>query len=467
MTYLRLSTACATLSWIAIGASMHRNLAAIDQQSPPPNFVLIVTDDQSWVGTSVLMDATDSQSRSDYYRTPNIERLADMGMRFTRGYSPAPFCCPTRRSLLIGQTPARHIYQEDQENWTKKYRQQLSLPQMLKRANADYRTAHFGKWDLRFDGVSPEDMGYDVSDGKTGNGTGGNKGTGGPAARDDPKLVFGITQRTCDFIEQESAAGNPFFVQVSHYAVHLDIFFKKQSLDAAVDWEPGKKHTMAEFAAMTSDVDTGIGQLLDKIEALGLRDNTYIFFMSDNGGRLKMPGQQRQLLPRNHPLREGKGSMYEGGLRVPFIAIGPDIEAGGVSRVPVTGLDLFPTIAELAGYNDPLPKSLDGGSMTGVLRNRGRGTVTREHPFLLFHQAVARNAQTAIIQGNHKLVKTWQSDRLELFDLAADQDESNDLSTSHVSKAQELHALMVEFLQDVGAETRKTTSKSRQRKKRA
>lgn len=123
---------------------------------PSPNFVVILTDDQSWVGSSVLMDPNDTRTRSDYYRTPNMERLAEMGMRFTQGYSPAPYCCPTRRSLLIGQTPARHIYQKDQENWPKEYRNQLSLPRMLKQANPAYRTAHLGKWDMRFDEVTPE-----------------------------------------------------------------------------------------------------------------------------------------------------------------------------------------------------------------------------------------------------------------------------------------------------------------------
>lgn len=97
-----------------------------------PNFVVILTDDQSWVGTSLLMDPNDEQTRSDYYQTPNIDRLATMGVRFSQGYSPAPYCCPTRRSLLIGQTPARHIYQKDQENWPKEYRKQLSIPRMLK-----------------------------------------------------------------------------------------------------------------------------------------------------------------------------------------------------------------------------------------------------------------------------------------------------------------------------------------------
>ncbi|MCP4505952.1 MAG: sulfatase-like hydrolase/transferase, partial [Fuerstiella sp.] len=195
-----------------------------------PNFVVILTDDQSWVGSSVLIDPDDERSRSDYFHTPHIERLAEMGMRFTQGYAPAPFCCPTRRSLLTGQTPARHIYQKDQKNWPLEYRKQLSLPRMLKAANPNYRTAHFGKWDMRTDEVTPEQMGYDVSDGYTGNGTGGGKGSGGPAASHDPKLILGITDRTCDFMQTQAKSGHPFFVQVSHYAVHLDIFYQEQTL---------------------------------------------------------------------------------------------------------------------------------------------------------------------------------------------------------------------------------------------
>ncbi|MCP4509672.1 MAG: sulfatase-like hydrolase/transferase, partial [Fuerstiella sp.] len=153
------------LLFLIIFSSAGLNLRPVSGADTSPNFVVILTDDQSWVGSSVLMNPDDDRTRSDYYRTPNIKRLADMGMRFTQGYSPAPYCCPTRRSLLIGQTPARHVYQKDQENWPAEYRRQLSLPRMLKAANPDYRTAHFGKWDMRTDDVTPEQMGYDVSDG--------------------------------------------------------------------------------------------------------------------------------------------------------------------------------------------------------------------------------------------------------------------------------------------------------------
>jgi len=424
-----------------------------------PNFVVILTDDQSWVGSSLQIDPNDERTRSDYYQTPRMEQLAREGMRFTRGYAPAPYCCPTRRSLLIGQTPARHLYQKDQPNWTANYRKQLTLPQMLKQANPDYRTAHFGKWDMRFDDVTPQQVGYDVSDGYTDNGTGGGKGAGGPDAQGDPKLIFGITDRTCEFMESSSRAGRPFFVQVSHYAVHLDIFYRQETLAETQGWVKGKKHTMPEFAAMTSDVDTGIGMILDRIESLGLAETTYVFFLSDNGGRNSMPGQKGKKLERNSPLRDGKGSVYEGGIRVPFVVKGPGVAANAVSDVPVTGLDLFPTMAELAGFKSQLPAALDGGSLTEVIHQGGKGSVTRAHPFLLFHQAVARSPETVLLLGDYKLVKTWPKDQLELFDLSTDVGEANDLSESLPDKTKELHHLMVGFLNEVGAETRKTGSK--------
>ena len=452
------------LLFIIIGAVLtlyygDSSLRAAKPGDLSPNFVILLSDDQSWVGSSVLMDPADERTRSDYFHTPHLERLAERGILFSQAYSPAPFCCPTRRSLLVGQSPARHIYQKDQKNWTANYRKQLSLPRMLKQSNAEYQTAHFGKWDMRFDNVTPREMGYDVSDGYTGNGTGGSKGTGGPAVKRDPKLIRSLTQRTCEFMETQARSGKPFFVQVSHYAVHLDIFYSEDSINKTKNWVQGKKHTMPEFAAMTRDLDAGIGSVMDKIESLDIQDNTYVFFLSDNGGRLTMPGQKSKKLPRNHPLRQGKGSMYEGGLRVPFIAVGPGIKQGGLSRVPVTGLDLFPTLAELSGHKKPLPKSLDGGSMVGLLRNRGKGAVQRSKSFLLFHQAVARTAQTALIHGDYKLVKTWRGNRLELFDLSKSVEENIDLSEKLQDKTEKLHGLMTGYLDNVGAETRKITTK--------
>lgn len=453
----------ATLSmWFGIFVSLGLpSSSAADDQ--PPNFVLILTDDQSWVGSSLMIDPDDPRTKSDYYETPNIERLREMGMLFTRGYSPAPFCCPTRRSITVGQCPARHVYQKDQPGWAAEYRGRLSIPRMLKDANASYRTAHFGKWDARFDSVTPEMMGYDESDGLTGNGTGGGKGEGGPSAKDDPKLIFDLTRRSGEFMERSQAEGSPFYLQVSHYAVHLDIFFRQHSYDHAKGKRIGKKHTVPEFAAMTSDMDTGIGLLIDKIKSLGLSQRTYVFFMSDNGGRFEMPSDSEKTLDRNHPLRDGKGSMYEGGIRVPFIVCGPDVSAGSLSRVPATGLDLLPTIAELAGYSNPLPTNIDGGSLVEVLHNQGQGKVKRANPFLVFHQSVARSAESALILGDYKVVKTWKEGKVELFNLANDLSERNDLSREMPRKREELEGLLTSFLNDVGAETRQTTSKDKQK----
>jgi arylsulfatase A-like enzyme len=156
--------------------------------------------------------------------------------------------------------------------------------------------------------------------------------------------------------------------------------------------------------------------------------------------------------------------MYEGGLRVPFIVIGPGVKAGSVSKIPVTGLDILPTIADLAGYKKALPDSLDGGPMTNVLFNQGAGQVRRKRPFLLFHHAVQRKPQTALILGKFKLVKTWQDNRLELFDLSGSPSEVDDLSRQFTDKTRELHSYMLAFLEEVeevNAETRRISNRKK------
>ena len=314
--------------------------------------------------------------------------------------------------------------------------------------------AHFGKWDHRFDRPLPEEVGYDESDGDTGNGTGGGKGSGGPAAREDPKLLDHITARAFKFLEQQADSGMPFYLQLSHYAVHLDIFFRPQTLKDVLTWRLGRKHYFAPFAAMTRDMDETIGQVLDRLDSLGLSDSTYVIFLSDNGGRATLPGAGEPPVPRNSPLRGAKGSMYEGGIRVPFLVAGPGISAGTVSRTPVTGLDLLPTIADFAGYTGDLPESIDGGSLRDVLH--GGRTVQRNRDFLVFHQAVARKAQSAVRLGRWKLVKTWASDQVELFDLEQDLGETRNLGTELPEQSRRLEETLEKFLAEVGAETRRT-----------
>ena len=443
-------------------------LTASADAADKPNFVVILTDDQSWVGSSLQMMPEDPRTRSDYFRTPHIERLAQMGMRFSQGYSPAASCCPTRRAIQTGQVPARHEYNADRAGWAKTYRNQLNIPRMLKAADERYVTGHFGKWDHRYDEITPHQQGYDFSDGYTGNGNGGSKGTGGPAATPDPKLINTITDEALHFITRNHANDRPFYLQLSHYAVHLDIFYNAATLaDVKHDLSPGKKHNMPEFAAMTEDMDAGIGRILDKLLELDLLANTYLIFMSDNGGRTSIPKAPESQVDRNAPLRDGKHSFYEGGIRVPFIVLGPHVEPGSVSAVPVTGVDLLPTFADLAGYPNRLPDNIDGGSIRQVLHNDGKGIVERSKPFLVFHQAADREPLSAIRMGDYKLVKTWQQNRLELFDLSRDISEVNDLSDSMGDKTSELHGLLSGFLKEVDADQPRPDGKDGKSKKKS
>jgi len=222
---------------------------------------------------------------------------------------------------------------------------------------------------------------------------------------------------------------------------------------------PGEKHHIPEFAAMTEDLDTGIGLLLDKVSELGLMENTYIIFLSDNGGRNSQPIGGKQKVHRNYPLRDGKGSMYEGGIRVPFIVAGPQVKKNSYSHLPVTGMDILPTLADLAGYPEKLPEVIDGGSFKNVIHNEGKGQVKRQRPYLIFHHAVDRKAQSAIREGNYKLVKTWKGNRLELFDLSKDLSEENNLAKQMPEKVKDLENKLVSFLIEVDAETKQTKKK--------
>ncbi len=421
-----------------------------------PNFVVILSDDQSWVGSSVLMDPSDARTKSDYFRTPSIERLANDGIRFVEGYAPAATCCPTRRAIQTGQTPARHLYQADRTTWTATFRRQINIPRVLEASDPRYSTAHFGKWDYRFDRPAPADMGYEESDGYTSNGTGRGRGTGGPAAVEDPKRIDEITIRACDFMARQAASRRPFYLQVSHYAVHLDIYYRRATLEFVKSWMPGKKHYMPEFAAMTADMDAAVGRVLDTIDELGLRSSTYVFFLSDNGGRATLPRAGRPPMPRNFPLRGAKGSLYEGGIRVPFLVAGPGIQPGRVSRIPVSGLDILPTVADLSGYGvSRLPEAVDGGSLAAILHDQS-DAVERTEDFLVFHQAVDRDAQSALRFGRWKIVKTWASGLLELFDISEDVGETHNLAEARPEQADRMHTMLTEYLAMVGAETRRT-----------
>ncbi|MCZ6671542.1 MAG: sulfatase-like hydrolase/transferase, partial [Verrucomicrobia bacterium] len=327
------------------------------QASASPNIVLILTDDHGWSQLSTLMDPLVSSSRSTYLETPNMTRLMDEGRRFTSGYSPAPLCTPTRRSILCGTTAARSG-SEFLSPWVPS--EHLTIPKALKLANPDYRCAHFGKWGEQMIST-PEECGYDLSDGMTGNMTGGmpkslgiasGSHTEGPPHfidNKDPKRTKSVTRKAIAFMKDQVKAKKPFCVQVSYYSQHLSVVTRESLLRKYKKKGPTDRGYTQAWAAMMEELDSGVGQLLDALKDLGIDENTYLFFTTDNGGRGTIPGGDQKKTAPNFPLTGAKHHLYEGGIRVPFMVIGPGIEAGSICRTPVAGYDFLATFHDLAG----------------------------------------------------------------------------------------------------------------------
>lgn len=433
-------------------------------ENGPPNFIFILTDDQGWSSISIGMDDRIPESKSDYFETPHIDRMAREGMRFTKAYSPAAICSPSRRSILFGQTPARlgdETFSKDHHPSLNK--DQLTIPLLLKAIHPAYKTAHFGKWDLRAE-IFPEDLGFDESDGDTRNAHGNLMSNSedkweGIFVNNDPKRSVSITNRALNFVERQVRNGNPFYLQLSHYAPHVDIQTKASTLEKYRNKLKGVKHHQPGWAGMLEDMDHTIGIILEKVELLGLTENTYIFFMADNGGvefLPPVPAKRKLQHPdtfdhpmRNSPLRGGKWTLYEGGIRVPFIVKGPGIDAGKMSHEAVGGWDILPTIGKLAGYNLPLPEEMDGGSFAGIIQSGGEGKVSRKNDALVFHRYHDGYPHSAIIQGDFKAIRFWKTGKLELYNLAKDLGESKDLYEMETDKAKELYIRLIGYLKEV------------------
>ncbi len=426
-----------------------------------PNIILVLTDDQGWTDTSVRMMAGRDDSRSDFYRTPALERMAAAGMVFSNAYSPAPTCTPSRGSIQFGKTPARlrQTVVHDVLAMSRGIdcKDEVSIPQMVKAADAKYVTAHFGKWG--FPPRPPEHAGYDVTDGKTNNADGDwiSKKDGKVIPPDDPKRIFSLTKRANAFMAKCVKAGRPFFMQVSHYAAHVQHMALKKTIEKFRKLPRGKKCRPQDYAdppppqnawallyaAMIEDLDTGLGMLLDKIDDLGIRDNTYVIFTSDNGSGFR----------GNAPLTGGKASLWEGGIRVPTVVCGPGVKRGTRCDVPIAGWDFFPTISDLVGNRKPLPKGIDGGSLRPLFEKGNKGKIQRGTEALIFHFPWYGNLPTSAIRlGDYKLIKNLNTGETRLFNLVKDIGESNDLSKSMPDKAAELHKKLAEYLKAVDAE---------------
>jgi arylsulfatase A-like enzyme len=430
-----------TLALLAAGVMLLSIPTGRAASTRHPNFIVILGEGAGWTSTSVQMDDRNSASKGAGLKTPNLERLAAGGMRFSDGYAPSPRCTPSRAALFTGRSPAAlHMTfvgdgkgrgSDEAKTRLIPPHALLELPEaettigdLLKRAG--YATAHFGKWHLGR--ANPSRHGFDESDGPTSN--------GGPenVANPNPKQAIAMTARGIDFMERQTRADRPFYLQLSHYPSQEE-----------KGGGGGRNREVDNQREEMNTVDRTIGQVLDAVERLGLAGDTYVLYTTDHG----TPG-------RNPPLAGGKGTVWEGGLRVPFIVAGPGIKAGTCSHVRVSATDLFPTFAELAGVTEPLPKGLEGGSFAPVLFNGGIGTVKRPREEFVVHfphyDKDRIGPASAIILGDFKLIRAYESGTFHLFDLSRDIGERNDLAKQRPEKVTDLGQRLADYLKVVDAQ---------------
>lgn len=412
-----------------------------------PNIVFILLDDTGWNALDIPADPEIDGSGSAFYQTPHSSKLALSGVRFSMAYSPAPTCGPTRTSIQYGQSPSM----------VGKFAEALptNLPppsdamiSRLKAAWPEYRAAHFGKWHQRT--RTPEDIGYDESDGQTMN------AEGNQCPPDDPKLTFSLARKTNDFMTRQVADGHPFFVQVSFYANHL----KYMALPETIKKYEARKDKATQYqnsalwAAMHEDMDMAIGSIVETVEQLGIRENTYFIYTADNGYESKVdqwkPVEQRTY-HKAYPILSHKYMISEGGLRVPFVISGPGIPAGKSSRVPVVGWDILPTVLDMAGATDHIPEGVEGGSLLSLCENGGTGSVERKDPFMVFRYTKRQgNLDVAIVQDGYKLLRDIGSGKEHLWSLWDDLGEQKNLIGKLPQKAALLRGNLDGYFERLG-----------------
>ena len=415
------------------------------EKAERPNIVFMLADDQGWNGLSVAMHPDVPGSKGDYFHTPNLEKLAAQGMRFSAAYAPASVCSPTRASLLTGKSPAKL-------HWTKaappEEGHKLIEPRLVKSISASeitfaellqkagYATAHYGKWHIS--GGGPGQHGYDEHDGDTGN------ENAFKFHDPNPVDIFGMADRAAAFMERNSQAKKPFFIQLSWNALHASENASKATLAKYEKLLAGENAKRITTAAITEDLDTGVGKVLEAIERLGLTGNTMVIYMSDNGA-----GGGKKVL------NGGKGGVWEGGIRVPFIVRGPGVKPNSWCHTRIVGYDLYPTFCEWAGIpTDTLPKGIEGGSIASLLIRDDRGNVKRPHDELVFHFPHYQGdaPHSAILLGDLKLIHFYEDNRDVLFNLSKDLGERNNLAERMPVEAKQLRDRLDQYLASVDAQ---------------
>ncbi len=428
-------------------------VAAADARAAQrPNFVFLIGEGQGWSTLSVPMDDRVPGSKSSTFNTPNLDRIAKEGMRFPNFYAPSPRCTPSRAAYFTGKSPAQlHMTfvgegkgDEGGGSGTKvipaRATTELALGEttigeLLK--SAGYLTAHFGKWHVGR--ADPAKHGYDESTGPTSN--------GGPenVKNPNPKQAYASAQRGMDFMARAVKAGKPFYLQVAQYGGKSALDAKPETM-AAVQKRLGNRDLPnAGAAAVAEDADITYGMMLRKLEELGVLENTYIIYTTDHG----TPG-------RNPPLNSGKGTIWEGGLRVPMLVRGPGIAPGTFARQRTSGVDIFPTIAELAGVSASPVKGVEGGSLVPILKSAGQGTVKRPREEFVVHfphyDKDPVGPASAIYLGDYKLIRLYETGERQLYDLVKDLGERNDLAKQMPQKVAELDQRLTDYFKAVNAE---------------
>ena len=418
---------------------------------------------------------------STFHETPNIDRLANTGMRFNNGYAACPVCSPTRASIMTGRHPVRVditdwipgsanrktnklIHPEDRDHLAL---EEITIAQELK--GHGYQTFFAGKWHLGNEGHWPTDQGFDINIG------GHHRGSppGGyyspwtnPILKSKKKgeyLTERLTEESIRFLEDRDKE-NPFLLFLSYYNIHTPIQAYRKHIDRYEkkaekfgDDTPSKPEHEAltrmrqdnpVLASMVSAVDDSVGALLVKLDELGLSDSTVVIFFSDNGGlstKAKMgPGS-------NTPLRAGKGWLYEGGIREPTIVRAPGVtEPGSVSNHPIVSMDFFPTMLELAGF--PLRPNLhiDGRSMLPELKGKkGKPRPLYWH-YPHYHGSTWKPG-ACIRDGDWKLIKFYDQEKVELYNLKKDPSEKKDWAKKNSAKAKELENKLIAWQKKIKA----------------
>jgi len=451
-------------------------LQSCNQTAAPPNVVFILVDDLGWKDLGCY--------GSSFYETPNIDVLARRGVRFTNAYAASPVCSPTRAALMTGKHPARVGITDWIPGSTpgdRKLRGPEDLHQLpldeytLAEAFRDqgYTTFFAGKWHLGGEGFFPEDQGFDINKG------GHDKGSppgGYYAPYKNPKLADGpdgeyLTNRLTDeamhFVDTTSE--QPFFLMLSFYTVHTPI----QASNRHIEYYEAKRHDLpedgalqqepehegvttvnqvnADYASMVAAMDENVGRLLDKLETLGLADNTFIVFTSDNGGLSTLPPNRIAGPTSVRPLRAGKGWCYEGGIRVPLIVAGPGIPSQEkTNNTAVVSMDLYPTLLDAAGLPPKPEQHRDGLSLTPLFQGKSLDREALYWHYPHYHGS-AWTPGAAIRAGDWKLVEFYHYEKTELYHLAEDIGEQQDLAEQFPERVKELKQQLKEMQRETGA----------------